>query len=142
MHRIVSETYGEVEVSAEQVYRFEKGIVGVQDIRQYALFGLEEAPFYILHALDNSISFILLPAQVAVSAYEFDIDSESFALLGTNEQEQLTTMLIVNVIEDKLYVNLKAPVLLSQKQRSGIQYVIHDRDYPIRHPLLSDDREG
>jgi len=132
---ICSDRYGDLNVTRDQVFRFEKGIVGFQDIRQYALIGMDDAPFYILHALEEQVSFILLPAEKVVADYGFPIDQETVELLHVVRPEEVATLLIVNIVDNRLYVNLKAPILLSPNQGYGIQFVIHDRNYPIRYPL-------
>lgn len=137
-----SERYGTLEISEEQIYRFEKGIIGLQEIRRYALIQLDNFPFSILHALDAQISFIVIPAAQVVDNYGFHIDDETAELLGVERPEEVETWLIVNVIEDQVYVNLKAPVLLSPAHRSGVQFIIHDQELPIRHPLIRASKEG
>jgi len=136
-----SDVYGTLQVKEEQVFEFQKGIIGLQDIQRYALLQIENTPFSVLHALDAPISFILIPASEAVDRYGFHIDDETTELLGVAHPEEVVTMLVVNIIEDRVYVNLKAPVLLSQMNRSGVQFVIHDQELPVRYPLSSGSKE-
>ncbi|MBN2980632.1 flagellar assembly protein FliW [Cohnella algarum] len=136
-----SDVYGTLQVNEEQVFEFQKGIIGLQEIQRYALFQLESTPFSILHALDAQISFILIPASEAVEQYGFRIDDETAELLRVAHPEEVVTMLVVNVIEDRIYVNLKAPILLSPTNRSGVQFVIHDQELPVRYPLSSGSKE-
>lgn len=132
---IHSERYGELQVAEEQVYRFDKGIVGWQNVHRYALIPLEDMPFYLLHAVEESVSFFLIPADQAVADYGFHIDDDTVQLLGASQAGEISTLLIVNIVEDKLYVNLKAPVLLAPQRRAGVQFIIHEMDYPLRYPL-------
>ncbi|HEY8529486.1 MAG TPA: flagellar assembly protein FliW [Paenibacillaceae bacterium] len=142
MTLIRSDRYGDLHVAEEQIYRFEKGIVGWQDIKQYALIGVEDTPFFILHAVDEQLSFILIPAEKVVLDYGFEIDDETVELLDAKKPEDVVIFLIVNIIDDAFYVNLKAPVLLVPRSRAGCQYVIHDRDYPLRFPLRRREEAG
>ena len=132
---ILSERYGELVLSENQIVRFDKGIIGLQDIDTYGLVAMEDTPFYILHALEEQLSFILIPAEKAVHDYGFAIDEETVGLLSIQRLEDVVTFLIVNIIDDVLYVNLKAPILIAPERRTGCQFVIHQSDYPIRHPL-------
>lgn len=132
---INSERYGELVLSENQIFRFDKGIVGLQEIDAYGLIALEDTPFFILHALREQLSFILIPAEKAVRDYGFTIDSETIETLRIEKVEDVVTFLIVNIIDDELYVNLKAPILIAPEQLTGCQFVIHQIDYPIRHPL-------
>lgn len=132
---IQSDRYGELLVNEDQIYRFDKGIVGWQNLHEYALIPLEEMPFYMLHATEGSVSFFLIPAEQVVEDYGFRIDEDTVQLLGASQPDEVSTMLIVNIIDNQLFVNLKAPVLLSPKCRAGVQFIIHDMDYPLRYPL-------
>lgn len=132
---IQSESYGTIEVTESQIYHFPRGIVGFGEYHDYALVQIEGAPFFILHAVDHELSFILLQAHHAVEDYGFEIDQATIDLLGINKPEDVATFLIVNIIEDKLYVNLKAPILLAVGNRRGCQFIIDDASYPLRYPL-------
>jgi len=142
IHRIHSERYGELEVSEQQIFHFEQGLVGLQDIRRYALIGLDDTPFYIMHALDQQLSFILLPAEKAVSDYGFTIDQETVDLLGVSKPEEVAIMLIVNIVDDWVHVNLKAPLLFALERRTAVQYVVHDQNFPLRYPLPRKKKEA
>lgn len=130
-----SRAYGTFEVLEEQVYFFPRGLVGLQEYREYALIQVEEGPFYLLHALNDELSFILLPAHLASDNYGFQIDNATVELLGIRKAEEVNTYVIVNVIDGELHVNLKAPVLAAPGNRRGCQFIIDDPSLPIRHPL-------
>lgn len=133
---IESESYGTFEVYETQIYDFPKGIVGFEKIKGYALLQVENGPFYVLHALDEQLSFVLLPANLAVEDYGFHIDQSVIELLGIDKPDDVMTFVIVNVIDDQLYVNLKAPIIINSKTRKAAQHIIDDAAYPLRHPLV------
>jgi flagellar assembly factor FliW len=133
---IESSVYGSLPVKAEQIIRFPKKLVGIPDYSEYALLQLDETAFYLLHALQDDFHFILIPAADVVRDYEFDLSPETVELLGIKEPTEVLPFLIVNIIEEQLFVNLKAPVLVAPSSRTGCQYVIHDKDYPIRQKIF------
>ena len=137
---IRSSRYGEFTAEPQQIYRFERGLIGIPEPVQYALVPFGTSPFSILHALDRDLSFILLPAAQLGTGYEFTIDSDVVELLQAKQPEDLSVMLVVNVLESRLHVNLKAPVLIHPSLNRGCQYLITDRDYPIRYPLAPEER--
>jgi len=76
---------------------------------------------------------------LAVRDYDFHIDEETAELLKADKPEDILTLLIVNYVDQKLYVNLKAPILLSQPEHLGCQFIITDKEYPLRHPLSNEE---
>jgi len=132
---ITSEIYGTFTVGADSLYSFPRGLVGLPEAKEYALIPLENTIFYILQAASHDLSFIVIPAHLAVRDYDFHIDDDTVELLKAKKPEDISTLLIVNYVDSKLYVNLKAPVLLSHPEHLGCQFIITDKDYPIRHPL-------
>lgn len=137
---IESRQYGRMEVHNEQLYRFERGIVGFPEQQQFALVGVEDSAFYTLHSLDGSVCFHLIAASIVVKDYQFTINDNTVGLLGAKSPEDIVVFLIVNAIEEQLFVNLKAPVLIVPSTQTGLQYIISDEDYPIRHPLNIEER--
>lgn len=134
--RIVeSVSYGRFEVDESQIVHFPKGIPGFGDTHDYALIQVESGPFHVLHALDEQLSFILIPGSLAADEYGFRIDQSVVELLEIQQPEDVMTYVIVNVVEDQPVVNLKAPILINQTTRKGIQHILDDASYPLRHPL-------
>ncbi|EBK2060110.1 flagellar assembly protein FliW [Salmonella enterica subsp. enterica serovar Typhi] len=131
-----SEAYGLLEVEDSQIYLFESGILGIPDIRQYALFPMEGTPFFVLHAVEEEVSFVLLPSHQVVEDYSFRIADDTIDLLELSSADDVGVMLIVNIDRDKLYVNLMAPILFSPHSQKGCQYIIKDQEFPVRHPLV------
>ncbi|MNN05730.1 Flagellar assembly factor FliW [compost metagenome] len=96
---------------------------------------MEGTPFFLLHALEEEVSFLLLPVQEAVLDYSFQITDDIIELLALNSPDDVGVMVVVNIQGEGLYVNLLAPVLLSPYSRKGCQYVIKDQKLPVRYPL-------
>ncbi|WP_059049975.1 flagellar assembly protein FliW [Paenibacillus senegalimassiliensis] len=136
MRTIESSAYGTIEIEDQQVYHFEAGILGLPDIREYALIPMQDTTFYILHSTQTDISFVLVPANQAVQDYSFQLNTDIVEMLHISSSEDVAVMLVVNVTEDQLYANLLAPVLFAPESLVGCQYIIKDQELPLRHPLL------
>lgn len=136
MRQLHSDAYGLLEIDENQIYKFDTGILGIPDIHSYALLQMEDTPFFILHALEEQISFVLIPAHDAVQDYSFQIDEVAIENLKLDSPEDAGVLLIVNIQEDELFANLMAPLLLSPHSMKGCQYVIKDQELSIKHPLL------
>jgi flagellar assembly factor FliW len=136
---INSSTYGMLSIRPDSIFKFPKGIVGITKVREYGLIPLENTPFSILHAIKEDLSFVLIPAARVTKDYQFEIDEETVELLKVSKPEDVEVWLIVNIIDDQLFVNLKAPVLLAPSAGTGCQFVILNLDLPIRQPLYREE---
>jgi|HigsolmetaAR206D_1030411.scaffolds.fasta_scaffold01357_13 flagellar assembly factor FliW len=136
---VKSTKYGELTFHKDQVYRFPQGLIGLPHLDRYALFPFDQTDFFILQALSEDISFILIPAATAKCDYSFEIDQGTIELLDIQKPEDVATFFIVNVIEDQIYINAKAPILLVPSSQLGCQYVVNETIYSIREPLRRED---
>jgi flagellar assembly factor FliW len=136
LRTIESDVYGTLEVRSEQIFRFKKGLVGLEQQREFALLPIDQSDYFMLHSTVEALSFFLVPADKVVRDYEFELSAETIDLLEVQKPEDVAVFLIVNLAEDQVSVNLKAPVLLSVSGRQGIQIIINEKDYPIRLPIM------
>lgn len=133
--QIESPHYGTLTVPEREIYRFENGLIGLPQSREFALVPFQDTPFYLLHAIEGGLSFVVMPPSLAVENYEFEIPDELAELLGLRFPDQALTFVIVNIVDDRPCVNLKAPIILVPGSRKACQYILHDKDFPIRYPL-------
>lgn len=133
--KLSSKRYGDLWVEPEQIYDFPHGLVGLHELKRFALVPFEGSPFYLLHAFEGDWSFLTVPTELISTVYEFQLDEATAQSLDITDMNDVAVLLIVNWTEERPFVNLKAPLLLNTVNRKGCQYIIQDRDYPIRHPL-------
>lgn len=134
-YELNSETYGLLKVNANQIFRLPHGIVGLPEYKEYALIPMEDGPYYLFHHMKSELSFILVEASAIARDYDFQIDQHTINDLKLAKPEEVALFLIVNIDGQQVSVNLKAPLLLNPQHLLGCQYVITDKEYPIRHPI-------
>ncbi|QNK58357.1 flagellar assembly protein FliW [Paenibacillus sp. PAMC21692] len=133
---VVHTPYGEATVSPDQLFTFTSGIIGLSHIQNYALVSFADSDLHVLQSLDGNISFILISAAMIDKEYTFRIDEETVERLGVSDPAQVITMFIVHIIDDKPFINSRAPILLVASTQRGCQFVIHDANYAVREPLV------
>jgi flagellar assembly factor FliW len=127
------------------VFKFEKGIYGFEDIKEFTIAqasDTKENPIHIMTASkDDSIRFILVPPIFADSSYEMEIEDEDIKSLGIEEPEDVMVFSIVSVGKDKkaMTANLKSPIILSVRTMKGKQIILEKSNYSIKHPLKTKD---
>lgn len=122
--KIVSGQFGELEVADNHIFTFPEGLLGFEDEKRFIVVAEESiAPFKWLISMDNpNIGFpIVSPWFVKV---DFDVEE-------TINLEEKVPMVVVNTNKEtkKSTANLKAPIFLCFKDRTGYQKVIENSPY-------------
>jgi len=126
----------------EQELFFPAGLLGFSSCHQYRLERFKPddgnaTPFFILHAIEQDLSFPLIhPASILLN-YQFPATPELLNALNASSSDELTPLLIVTIREriEDITVNLQGPVIINPKSSLGLQMVIEK--YELRHPLLT-----
>jgi flagellar assembly factor FliW len=142
---ILTRDYGTVEINESSIIRFENGIIGFEDYHNYVLLDCagegEQSPFRCLQSTDDSdLAFILLDPFIVRPDYEVEIDNESAVSLSVEENADAAIFAIAVVPEDikLMSINLKAPVIINARVNRGIQYIIDNSEYGVRHYLADE----
>jgi len=128
--------YGEATITDDHLYSFKQGVVGLPQANAFALLPFSNSDLFVLQSLNNDLSFILIPAIKVNREFSFHIDQETVELLGAKNADEVIVMLIVHLIDNKPFINCKAPILIVPPTQSGCQFVINDASYGIREELV------
>lgn len=88
---IQSDLYGEMTVSAHQVYQFPQGLVGMSNLNQFALLPYEDTELFVLQAFDDELSLLLIPTMHCGNQANFNLDKHTVTQLGVTEQDEIIT---------------------------------------------------
>ena len=111
--------FGELHVSKEQIFHFEHGMLGFEDLNRFVIVSAEEsAPFQWLISIERpEIGFPLLSPWLIDLNYApghgYDVDKQAFFVVITLEDER-----------GKMTANMKAPVILDTESLIGIQIIL------------------
>ncbi len=137
--RIETRTLGAVDVTPESFVTLPEGLVGYEGEREYALVQPERfTPFHwLLSFSDPDLALPLLPAHVAVPAYEPTFANADRRAIGAVESDALELYLVASLDTQtrQLTVNLRAPIIVHPGTRLGRQVVLAEGRYAIDHPV-------
>ncbi|MPM97723.1 Flagellar assembly factor FliW [bioreactor metagenome] len=76
-----------------------------------------------------------------VGDYSFDISDETVEKLELKSPEDVLTLAILNIPEDfkKMTANLRAPIVINTKNKIGIQELLNDDNYSMKHQVFRRD---
>ena len=124
---------------AKNIIQLPMGLLGFEDVKNYALLGSqEEAPFHWLRMVDDlSLAFLIIPPEIVVDNYEPNISPEDAASLGLeNPQDALVLNIVTIHPNGEATVNLKGPIVLNRHTLVGKQVIpMNSTEYSLQHPL-------
>lgn len=137
--------FGDMEIEEEDIINFSRGLLGLEEYRQYILFHIEEkSKFRCLQSIDEvGIAFIVINPWDFYMDYSIDVSDDD---LDEIEMENQNDLFIVNLITIKENIksataNLVAPIIINVKAQLGAQVVLTKDKYTTRH-LLFPEKEG
>lgn len=140
--KIKTKFFGEIETEESQIINFVEGIPGFPKEKQYIILKDEDSDFAFLQSAHNeALCFITLPPALIVGDYSFDLSDETVEKLELKNAEDVLVYTILNIPEDfkKMTANLKAPIVINMKNNKGIQELLDDDRYGIKHPVFRGD---
>lgn len=131
--------FGNVEIAEDRVISFPKGLLGFGEYRKYCLLEpAEDSAFFWLQSIDDpALAFVVTDPSLFVPDYSVPIRSEQMGDLGLSRLEDAQVFVIVNKVDQTLTGNLQGPLVINTLSRSGEQFVLAEKRWTTRHPLIT-----
>ncbi len=141
---IVNTRFGRLEFDSAQAITMPRGMVGFPENKVFALTTVPDPRvenFMLLQSLtDSGLSFLTLPLSLESGIIAFRDLEAARQDLGV-ASEDFAAIAIVSIRNvggnPQTSVNLRAPVFLDARHRTGWQYVLSNSAYNVRHVLTS-----
>jgi flagellar assembly factor FliW len=110
-------------------------IVGFEECHAFVLkdsFG-EASPFRTLISEDGSLIFVVVNPFQITEAYSFELDDSLLSRLGFNSSpmDEVAVLCIVRPDDEKLYANLRSPLIVNTKNGLFTQIILQDETYGV-----------
>jgi len=139
---IETKNFGLVSYNEEDVLHFGDGIPGFEGLKSFILLSIDEyTPFKWLQSLDDKdIAFVIIDPKAIVKDYKVELDEETVKLLEIKDLNHILVFAIVVIPEEieKMTANLKAPIIINAENNKGMQILLDNDDYMIKHPILKE----
>ena len=144
--QLTTTRFGLIEVDDSSIITFTQPIVGFPEHRRFVLLpGPTDSVVTWLQSVEaGELAFLLMNPRQVVPSYEVVLRADELRELGVSTAEELEIFTLVVVPQDHKQVrtNLKAPILISPKQRLAKQTILDRTDYPIQFFLASAQRSS
>jgi len=139
---IKTKNFGLVSYNEEDVLYFDDGIPGFEGLKSFILLSVDEyTPFKWLQSLDDTnIAFVIIDPKAIVKDYKVELDEETVKLLDIKDLNHILVFAIVVIPDEieKMTANLKAPIIVNAENNKGMQILLDNDDYMIKHPILKE----
>lgn len=136
---VESQQLGSLEVPEEAVVTFPFGIPGFPTERQFCLMEVKPGSrFKLLQSIGRAdLAFVVTDPLLEEPHYPLDLVRRLAAPIGLEPEELLGVAAIVTVPPPPATptANLLAPLAMGLKSRLGVQVVLHETSYQMRHPI-------
>ena len=117
--------FGEIEFNEEKIIKFDDGILGFENYKEYVLLTDGDGLIYWLTSVDEpEIVFPLFPIDILEAEYPQMEYYKAFAIVKMDKDPKNIT------------ANLKAPVYINQENQTGLQKIIDDDNYQVNYQLF------
>jgi len=137
--KIATKYHGEIDIQTEDIIRFEQGVPGFLEEKQFVLLPLDDTPFVILQSVQTpELGFVMIEPFSYFPTYEIELDDATCAQLSLKAEKDVAVYVILTVAEpfDDTTANLQAPVVINVCERIGKQVILLNSPYKTKHRLF------
>ena len=137
--QVVSQQLGTFEVPQSSVVNFPFGIPGFPRDRSFCLLEVKaDSRFKLLQSVEREeLAFVVTDPLIEDPGYPLELVQRLALPIGLDPDEPLAVAAIVTVPAAPAAptVNLLAPLAMGLKSQIGVQVVLHETQYQMRHDL-------
>lgn len=130
---------GKLEYEANEVVRFDKGLLGFENFKDYLVVKNGDTEFYYLQPIDDlETTFVMVDLKDVMPNYNPEVEVEQLKELG-EIGHNLGVFNICTVPDhlEEMTVNLLGPVVINMDTKKGKQVVVTKDEYAVKHRLFS-----
>ena len=145
--KINTKYFGEIEYEEEEILTFPQGIFAFEEERRFLLlpFAGSDCNLLSLQSLDEpALAFVVLDPFSLNPNYTPVLQPDELKMLGVADSHDLYYY-VMCVVKDRAgdsTVNLRCPVVINGDTCTGVQVILEDERYQMRHLLSEFGKEG
>lgn len=137
--KFISKVHGEIEYEENNIITFNKGLLGLSELKKFILLDLKEyEPFKLLQSLeDDQIAMIVTSPYEFFEDYEIKLSEETIKNLkiDSSKQVNIITTITLNSDVEKITTNLQGPIVINTSNNIGEQIILDNPKYKVKSPL-------
>lgn len=134
--------FGDIEINDEKILRFDEGLPGLEEYKQYVVLQINESyPIIWMQSTENqNVCLPVIDSFLAVPEYAFNIsdeDASELALTGPENLHVLSVLVITENLEG-MTMNLAAPIIINIETGRAKQIILNGGEYNVRYPVFNE----
>ncbi|MCF8020922.1 MAG: flagellar assembly protein FliW [Vallitaleaceae bacterium] len=141
MMKINTKHFGEIEIDEERIVEFEQGIFGFEDSKRFVMLYEDEDSkngLCWMQSVDEAgLSLPVINPMFWFPDYSPEVADEQIARIGALKEEDLNLFSVVVITDnlESMTTNLKAPIVVNIQTKKGMQVIVANEEYQIKHNL-------
>ena len=138
--KTINTRFGNVEYNPDNLLHFPAGMIGFPTLHNFIVMpNKKEGPLFWIQSVDDpDIAFVLTDPSNFFLEYKVQPDETEKNYLNISDDEDCFVLSVVTVPPDqKITLNLTAPILFSPKTNRAIQVILENSEYKSKTPLPS-----
>lgn len=139
---IKTKCFGEVDIAQEKIIRFENGLMGFEEFKEYTiLFDSEKDAgktiMWLQSLSEQSLAIPVVDPMLITEKYDPIVEDELLASVGEIKEDDMLILVTLTVPSDitKMTANYKAPIIINAGTLKGVQLIAENDDYMVKHPV-------
>ena len=130
---------GEREIRSDAIIYFPRGLIGLEDKRDFVLLSVkeDESPFLLLQCTtDPGLGLLVADPYSFIDDYDVKLENPDRKTLKLESVKQLAVLVTVTIPQNKpedTTLNLQGPIVLNTQARIGLQVPQTDAGYPTHY---------
>lgn len=140
--RIETKIFGTIEVADEKIIRFENGIIGFPELKNFTLLHDEEkgtgVGIRFLQSIEEpGFAMPVMDPLMVKPDYDPEVEDELLACIGNVTGENILVLVTVTIPSDltRMSVNLQGPIIINVEEHRGCQIIVDGAQYPVKYPI-------
>ena len=135
---IATTRFGTVEIQEADVLFFEAGLIGFVESKRWVILADTEnqAVAWLQCLQDPSLAMAVVSPRRFIPNYQVRLTPSELEPVSLTDVDQAFVLCVVSRNENRLTMNLRAPVLVNLDQRIGAQIMTTD-DQPLQYPFAN-----
>ncbi len=129
---------GEIEYDPDSLLHFPAGLIGLPNLHDFIVMpNKKKGPLFWIQSVDDpDMAFVLTDPTNFFLDYALAPETSERQSLQIGENDEYFVLTVVSVPPDqKITVNLAAPILFSPQTNRAIQVIVEKSDYSHKTPL-------